>query len=119
MQQAEREGHQPWKISREAWLAVFEPYNLAGQEQNAEGDAGFDRRPRHMNDPQGGKRECDRVRESERCHCEEKNSQILYKHHQSEHEEQMVEAEENVLDAMGDIGHENSHGSLSCRDVDP
>ena len=100
VQQAERERDHPRPLRRQAWPAAPRVQDLRGEQQDAERDRGFDGRPGHVNNAERGERERDRVRDREGRDRPHEHARAAHDQHQREDEQQMVVAEQDVLDAV-------------------
>ena len=100
VQQPERERHHPGPSRGKTGLAPTSSHDLARQKENAERYGGLHGWTRHMNDAQSRQRERDRVRHGERGDRRDQHPQVRHDQDQREHEQQVVVAEQDVLDAV-------------------
>src|SRR6516165_5697778 len=117
VQQAEGKGDDPWPPRGQAWLAAPQSYDLASEQDDAQRDRGLDRRSRYVHDPEGRQAQSDRMSERERGDGPQENAPVAHDQNQGENEQQMVEAEQNMLDAVGQIGCRDRQGPLRRSDV--
>src|SRR5262245_16936991 len=103
VQQAESKGDDPWPPRSHAWLAAPPPNDLTSKQDDAQRDRGLDRGPRYVHDPEGRQAQGDRMSERERGDGPHEDPPVAHDQDQSENEQQMVEAEQNVLDAVRQI----------------
>jgi len=72
-----------------------------------------------MKNAKGRKRERDRVCDGEAGHRQQQHPRVAHDEYKPEHEQKMVEAEQDVLDAMRQIGAGDRERPQRRRDVDP
>ena len=95
------------------------PKDLGGHDDDREGDRRLDRRPGHTHDAERRQGERDRVRERERRHREHERPRVAHDQHQRQHEQQVVVAEQDVLDAVTDEGREDGQRTARRRRRSP
>ena len=103
VQQAEAERDHPRRARGQARLAAQAVHDLGGDEHDAERDHRLDRRPGHVHPAERRRDERDAVRDGE---CGDRGDDALAAAHdqqQRQHEQQVIDAAEDVLDAEHEI----------------
>ena len=104
VEEAEGEGGKPWQGGGETGLACPHPHDLDGDEHDGEGDGGLDRRGGQLDPAEGGAGEREGVRDGEGGDGADEALDIAHQQEQREDEHQVIEAEQDVLDAEDEIG---------------
>ena len=99
VQQPEREGHHPRVADGEARLAPPGPHDLGAEEQDRESDRGVERRQRRARVAERRDRQRDAVGQGEGRDRLHQRPAVGDDQHQAEDEEQVVDAEQDVLHA--------------------
>ena len=100
-------------------LASATARDLASEQQNTERNGRLHRRTRHVHDAERRQRERDRVRQREGGDRRDQHPQVRHDEDQREHEQQMVVAEQDVLDAVHEVGARNGERPRAGGDLHP
>jgi len=92
--------------------------DLGGHEHHAERDRCFDRRLGHVHQPQRRRRERDAVRDREGRDRRDESPPVADQEHQAEHEQQVVNAEQDVFDAEHEVGLCNLEAARCSSDLE-
>ena len=118
VQQAEGEGHHPGIGLRKPSFARFDLDELARHEGDAERDRGFDGLLRQAEIAESGACQrdavCDREGGDRLC----QHPEVTDQQHQRQHEQQMIEARENVIDPQQQIGLRDLQRALGAHNED-
>lgn len=104
VQQPEGERDQPRPALPQAWLAPARAHDLGGDEDDAERDEDLDRRPGYADEAERRLRERDAAHDDVRGDRADPPLSARHQQHQREHEEQVVHATQDVLDAKTQVG---------------
>jgi hypothetical protein len=99
VQQAEYERDDPRKSLRQAGFSLPAANDFRRHEHDAERDRRFDGRSRHVNESESRAGEGETMCEGKGRDRRNEPARSFHQHQQREHEQQMVDAAENVLDA--------------------
>ena len=98
VQQSEAEGNKPRTAQRRGGPSPPRIRDLDGHQHDAECDRRLDWRPGHTDEAERGRRERKAVGDGERRHRQCDAAPFANQNHQGQNEQQMIEAEQNVLD---------------------
>ncbi len=105
VQQAEGEGDHPGMPDGEARLAAPPAHDLGTEKEDRERDRGIERRSGRRGVAERRDGQGDRVRQSEGADRLQEHPAVGDDQQQAEHEQQMVHAEQDVLDAEPQVAH--------------
>ena len=94
-------------------------HDLGSQQEDAEGDGRLDGRSGHVHDAQRCECEGDRVRNREGGDGQEEHASAANDQDERQHEEEMIEAEEDVLDPVREVGPDDRERPARGRDLHP
>ena len=119
VQQPEGEGDDPGMPDGEARLAAPGANDLRPEKQNAQGDRGLERQPRDLGIAERGHGQRDAVRNGEGGDRLDQHPAVADDQQQPEHEQQVVGAEQDVPDALDDVGADHFPARLRGGDLEP
>ena len=99
VEEPEGKGDNPGRAGGDASLSLACADNLGGNKSNRQRDRRLNRRRRHIDEAQRSRGERNAVRDSERGDRQDELARVRCDQDESKHEEEMIDAEHDVLDA--------------------